>query len=161
MNNIMNPLNDFVAYLGVPFTPEIALAIIGYSLASVSIVLIYVMFSLQRWSEKVSNLLLHSITISKSTAPQSFERGETQDRISELSRRFPKLEVYLFGAIIFTLVCIGIIAAVKAKSDISLWLSVTPQAVLVLTYVVFGLATRTSGIKELVEAREYLGEENS
>ncbi|WP_281558179.1 hypothetical protein [Thalassomonas sp. RHCl1] len=150
-------MENIMEFLNLEMDASIALSIIGSSLSAGSIVMVYIMFSLQRWTEKVNALLEQSITMSTHSAPKSVDRKLMTKRISEMKGRYPLVSVLLFAAIIITLFTVGIVAAIKANTNLSFLLTGTPQIVFLLAYIASCLTAWTKGHSDLEEASEYLG----
>ena len=96
-------MESLIEFCKTEMEASIALSIIGSSLSAGSIVMVYIMFSLQRWTEKVNTLLEQSVNLSSSSAPDSVDRKLMIQRINEIKGRYPIVSVLLFAAIILTL----------------------------------------------------------
>ena len=137
---------------------SIAATLIGSDFAAGSIVIVFHMFSMQRWLDRSQRTLDDASRISRTTGVASVDRDIVREDCAEVARRFPLTQVLALGTAVLVMCSLAGVAGWDTRKAIPLFHTLIPSAILLALYVATTFAYRREGLETIREAREYLGD---
>src|SRR5262249_41171007 len=134
-----------------------ASSLVGGDFTAGSIVIVFHMFTMQRWLDRCQRALDDAARAARSTGIASMDRSNARRSCEEVRRAFPFIQVISLGVAIVVMCALAALAGWEARSDIPIYHTMAPALILLLLYLVTAYAYRREGLAALDEALAYLG----
>ncbi|MFF5963988.1 hypothetical protein ACFY64_09600 [Streptomyces collinus] len=129
------------------------LQLIGSLYGAASIIIVFQMFALQAWYEKVQSLDDASFDLDQRTVVGSLEREALIFRMRSHNRSFPWIQLSSFSAAVVTLLGLAGVLSIKVH-ELSVVFTGGPAVILLAMFVSVICATRARGRRALLAAIE-------
>ena len=139
--------------------PDIAATLIGGDFAAGSIVIVFIMFTVQRWLDECGRVLASAAKISRTSAYVSIDRADGRRECAEVRKRYPSLQVLTLGGAVLVIYGLAAIAGWEVRDHIPLYHTAGPALLLIALQLSTLIAFTANGRHKLREALEYLGTE--
>lgn len=134
-----------------------AATLIGGDFTAGSIVIVFHMFTMQRWLDQCQQVLGESISCSVSSGAGSFARADALRRVGETRRSFPVLQVVSLGFALTAMCSLAFVAGWSARDTIPVFHTCGPALLLLGLYCATLISYRRAGMRVIDEAEDYLG----
>jgi hypothetical protein len=137
--------------------PDIAATLIGGDFAAGSIVIVFLMFTMQRWLDECGRVLASAATVSRTSAYVSIDRSDARREAAEVGRRYPTLQVVTLGGAVLAIYGLAAFAGWEVREAIPLYHTSGPALLLIALQLSTLIAYTATGRHKIREALEYLG----
>lgn len=134
-----------------------AATLVGGDFTAGSIVIVFHMFTMQRWLDQCQQVLSEAISCSVSSGVGSFARADVSRRVGEARRSFPVLQVVSLGFALTAMCLLAFVAGWSARASIPVFHTCGPALLLLLLYCATLFSYRRAGLRLVDEAQDYLG----
>ncbi len=139
---------------------EAALTAIGTNVASISVIIVYHLFAIQSWTERVESLRDEAVRLSLRSLPGDVTRRDAEQRARRLRHDFPWGQILLIGVAFLAL---ALVSGYVAGTSIGVPVLVTtalPMGVLLAVYAASTAIAYERGKRVLADAHRYLSDED-
>jgi hypothetical protein len=124
-------------------------------LTAASVIIVYHLFALQTWLERVERVNEEAIVVEREAGPKDVRRSDIDQRLRRVVKEFPIVQLGIVATAVFVICALSLIAA--TRGTLPLLFSATPIVALVLVLVASTFATWLRGRRIVCEARTLLG----
>ena len=132
------------------------LAISGTNVSAISVIIVYHMFAMQSWFDRVETARVESVRLSLMASPDDMERESMRIQLTALKKAFPWVQVAILGLTVVSMAAVGIVVLTMVDDLSVAPFAAFPLAALVVVYLLSSLVTYRKGVRAITECRTYL-----